>query len=133
MIRRPPRSTLFPYTTLFRPELLRHAPQARPCRRPQRADPAPQLRCGRRPGQPDQDDQTTDVRPRSFDLLRKRVLLATRHPSPSPSFRRGCVNHLPCLATVGACPTAHAATTTCSPTASCPQPQRLVHYGQLPT
>src|SRR3712207_8749490 len=35
MIRRPPRSTLFPYTTLFRSELLRGAPvevaRVRPC------------------------------------------------------------------------------------------------------
>src|SRR2546421_1960781 len=39
MIRRPPRSTLFPYTTLFRSDvdLLHHAAQQ--CRRLQRAEP----------------------------------------------------------------------------------------------
>src|SRR5438874_10653206 len=43
MIRRPPRSTLFPYTTLFRSDRLRHArPQEHRGRR--RADPARQLR-----------------------------------------------------------------------------------------
>src|SRR5256885_2471121 len=31
MIRRPPRSTLFPYTTLFRSRLLPGAPIGRPC------------------------------------------------------------------------------------------------------
>src|SRR2546430_13547740 len=41
MIRRPPRSTLFPYTTLFRSDLLRRVPGAGPQpRRPQAAGPA---------------------------------------------------------------------------------------------
>src|SRR5437016_9174526 len=31
MIRRPPRSTLFPYTTLFRSHRLCHPPRQRPC------------------------------------------------------------------------------------------------------
>src|SRR5256885_5366427 len=40
MIRRPPRSTLFPYTTLFRSPRLREPPALRgPCCRPARAAP----------------------------------------------------------------------------------------------
>src|SRR6266571_6161675 len=39
MIRRPPRSTLFPYTTLFRPR--------RPCDRRGRPDPGARIRHGR--------------------------------------------------------------------------------------
>src|SRR3712207_8239283 len=34
MIRRPPRSTLFPYTTLFRSPVIRRKPWIRPIRRP---------------------------------------------------------------------------------------------------
>src|SRR2546429_1621289 len=52
MIRRPPRSTLFPYTTLFRSQSLR--PARRGARRDdQRADadgrPGPHRLCGQRP------------------------------------------------------------------------------------
>src|SRR5438034_9620275 len=36
MIRRPPRSTLFPYTTLFRSESARHPPSLYLCRRARR-------------------------------------------------------------------------------------------------
>src|SRR5215217_9171999 len=43
MIRRPPRSTLFPYTTLFRPR----ARQSRPPRRDPPAHPAPAGTAGR--------------------------------------------------------------------------------------
>src|SRR2546430_10035713 len=38
MIRRPPRSTLFPYTTLFRSDAIRFGPVLRPARRRARGD-----------------------------------------------------------------------------------------------
>src|SRR2546426_10528046 len=42
MIRRPPRSTLFPYTTLFRSGRRASSPLTRsPCRRPRRRRPPP--------------------------------------------------------------------------------------------
>src|SRR2546430_7046021 len=47
MIRRPPRSTLFPYTTLFRSVFQRHARgRDRPPRAPRRAPRPPGLRAG---------------------------------------------------------------------------------------
>src|SRR3712207_9321100 len=49
MIRRPPRSTLFPYTTLFRSPVLRAAEVVRPLSRRGVGDAA---REGRRPGGP---------------------------------------------------------------------------------
>src|SRR5687768_17894130 len=48
MIRRPPRSTLFPYTTLFRPPLRRVARPAPPHCAVQRASPRPPPRGRRR-------------------------------------------------------------------------------------
>src|SRR3712207_7492633 len=60
MIRRPPRSTLFPYTTLFRSEIFRHHPDAAPCRHPQvaRDRPLAELRrdVDRAVAQPHDDD-----------------------------------------------------------------------------
>src|SRR5690606_42121668 len=57
LIRRPPRSTLFPYTTLFRSHLRRRAPghpprrdRRRPRRRGAGAGPAPARQPARRPG-----------------------------------------------------------------------------------
>src|SRR5947199_7893346 len=45
MIRRPPRSTLFPYTTLFRSDRGLHAPGPK---RPSRPSPRPELRADRK-------------------------------------------------------------------------------------
>src|SRR5205807_4001957 len=50
MIRRPPRSTLFPYTTLFRSPLVGHRRDARA---------APRWRCRRRGGRARQDRKST--------------------------------------------------------------------------
>src|SRR2546422_8439946 len=48
MIRRPPRSTLFPYTTLFRSTPSGPWPQARSTRGPSRATKVGAASCGRR-------------------------------------------------------------------------------------
>src|SRR5947209_15698315 len=45
MIRRPPRSTLFPYTTLFRSGILPAAPQSRDRNEHRRFGTVPALRC----------------------------------------------------------------------------------------
>ena len=60
-----------------RTALLRQRHPPRPARRHQRAHPALQLRRRRGQRQPDQDDQTTDVRPR-----RLRPAPQARHPAP---------------------------------------------------
>src|SRR5690349_22131836 len=49
MIRRPPRSTLFPYTTLFRSARLGHRDIIPPRREPRGGRPARPVRPGRRP------------------------------------------------------------------------------------
>src|SRR5256885_11165954 len=66
MIRRPPRSTLFPYTTLFRSRLahhLAHDPAAPPAERLQRAelpDPARHRRHGQHAGHAERRHQHRD-------------------------------------------------------------------------
>src|SRR6266550_7054500 len=58
MIRRPPRSTLFPYTTLFRSR----APRCRggtPHPSPSRGSPGPRPRAGIRPPAPARDRKST--------------------------------------------------------------------------
>src|SRR2546426_3178397 len=65
MIRRPPRSTLFPYTTLFRSHQLRH-PVARDVRRIQPfqhedTGPAGSLRPVRHPAQPRSEEHTSEL------------------------------------------------------------------------
>src|SRR3989454_1510941 len=74
MIRRPPRSTLFPYTTLFRSELRRRAPDSEEAHDPVRA---PVERVGERPGDPRKQDQ----RPRdpATRLDRKSTRLNSSH------------------------------------------------------
>jgi hypothetical protein len=61
-----------------RTALLRHRDPPGPGRRHRRAHPALQLRLHRRQRQPDQSDQTTDVRPRQ-----PRPPAQTRHPPPT--------------------------------------------------
>src|SRR3712207_8558164 len=77
MIRRPPRSTLFPYTTLFRsmasPALARdRAPRARPRRRGPRR-PAPPLPCGgrgRRRPRARSEEHTSELQSRQYLVCR---------------------------------------------------------------
>src|SRR3712207_8951974 len=64
MIRRPPRSTLFPYTTLFRSRADPHAVRRRR-RSPDRARPGPpgrQEQLLRRPRQPAVDHERSELR-----------------------------------------------------------------------
>src|SRR2546430_11438450 len=90
MIRRPPRSTLFPYTTLFRSDAARPTP---PARRPHRRDAARQPAAGgpaRVPG-------STDVPPSSSQRragvarLRAARGFPLRTPHPSQSLLHGGV------------------------------------------
>src|SRR5258708_8181902 len=76
MIRRPPRSTLFPYTTLFR-SLLGPAPaRLRPARR-------------RLPGPEDDRSEEHTSELQSPDHLVCRLLLEKKKNSPSPTRSRG--------------------------------------------
>src|SRR3712207_7450898 len=77
MIRRPPRSTLFPYTTLFRSDGLR---RRRPCGRvPRRCGASP--RTGRSPRQgrtpaPRSEEHTSELQSRQYLVCR--LLLAKK-------------------------------------------------------
>src|SRR5256885_11394329 len=73
MIRRPPRSTLFPYTTLFRSKFLRDGLLARVAGRPLLDHPAPALPLGGVPGE------------RSARLARRR---AAQDPRQGPLDRK---------------------------------------------
>src|SRR3712207_7804785 len=98
MIRRPPRSTLFPSTTLFRSERPRRYPHGRrkahPTRRPGRErDPARVLLLRRRcPGLPPQgirgvyrsEEHTSELQSRQY-LVCRLLLEKKKHTLPSPS------------------------------------------------
>src|SRR3712207_7348786 len=76
MIRRPPRSTLFPYTTLFRSRRRRMTPR----RQPARPDPAlrrveVERRRGRGVARPRQDRKSTRLELQSRQYLVCRLLL----------------------------------------------------------
>src|SRR3712207_7587644 len=69
MIRRPPRSTLFPYTTLFRSGLPDED------RRGRRRDPRPLLRCSpdrrrRRPDRVRSEEHTSELQSRQYLVCR---------------------------------------------------------------
>src|SRR3712207_7701143 len=84
MIRRPPRSTLFPYTTLFRSGLLQAAravPRAGVRRRrlPRRPEPQGRLRArGVR-----SEEHTSELQSRQY-LVCRLLLEKKKLPSPSP-------------------------------------------------
>src|SRR2546427_9535991 len=63
MIRRPPRSTLFPYTTLFRSKTLRDDDPARTAH-PQ-DDDDPHARPGARPAEPRSEEHTSELQSQS--------------------------------------------------------------------
>src|SRR5207249_7622403 len=65
MIRRPPRSTLFPYTTLFRSRPRRRRERSPPC--PARRGPRPRARAGR------SEEHTSELQSR-FDLVCRLLL-----------------------------------------------------------
>src|SRR5258708_29555450 len=82
MIRRPPRSTLFPYTTLFRSICLPSAPSCSPppglkSTRPPKSEPL----TGKR-----SEEHTSELQ--SPDHLVCRLLLEKKNPPPSPPNRR---------------------------------------------
>src|SRR5256885_9301003 len=61
MIRRPPRSTLFPYTTLFRSIRPAHGRRGQPAHRTQRAEPVPGRRRGSAAVLPDAADVPVEL------------------------------------------------------------------------
>src|SRR2546426_7483911 len=81
MIRRPPRSTLFPYTTLFRSQRVRlHGIGRHGIRQPERPDPRPPEAREMRPATqhfPDVASQAAQVRPTTQD--RKSTRLNSSH------------------------------------------------------
>src|SRR3712207_6906455 len=75
MIRRPPRSTLFPYTALFRSEILLHPLVRNLAGRPHgvgeevgRAVPGPDYRAGR--GGPRSEEHTSELQSRQYLVCR---------------------------------------------------------------
>src|SRR3712207_7701434 len=103
MIRRPPRSTLFPYTTLFRSVAAADGPRARPAPRHRRGSdrplrrPAPRFgprgrpygpdrlpRAGAlRPGEVRSEEHTSELQSRQYLVCR--LLLEKKKPFPSTS------------------------------------------------
>ena len=79
---------------------LRHRPAQGPRRGHRRTDPALELRRRRRPGQPHQDDQTSDVRPRQ--------IRPTPHPHPRPHLTSTIIDHRKCARASFHCPLARA-------------------------
>src|SRR5438132_10910159 len=75
MIRRPPRSTLFPYTTLFRSQPQLHALGSRPCR----IAVGKSIRAGRRPQRLRSEEHTSELQSHS-DLV-CRLLLEKKNPA----------------------------------------------------
>src|SRR3712207_8709807 len=77
MIRRPPRSTLFPYTTLFRSPPPRRARRSRLRRSPASRDALPQARCTRRSRAPTpprtssrSEEHTSELQSRQYLVCR---------------------------------------------------------------
>src|SRR3712207_8770128 len=87
MIRRPPRSTLFPYTTLFRSALLHPRRQ----RRPGAADRGPAARGGRAagparrgPGAARSEEHTSELQSRQY-LVCRLLLEKKKHTQTAPT------------------------------------------------
>src|SRR3712207_7687323 len=72
MIRRPPRSTLFPYTTLFRSSArgIRSRTPRRPCRRRARRRPGGLPTRARRPGRRRSEEHTSELQSRQYLVCR---------------------------------------------------------------
>src|SRR2546427_2331630 len=91
MIRRPPRSTLFPYTTLFRSALPKLRKGARPRRRWHLA-PLPRGSCWKRGGPVHEGDASLGFRParggRGGRPELRRSLAARHHPRGGPAAGR---------------------------------------------
>src|ERR1039457_7394568 len=96
MIRRPPRSTLFPYTTLFRSRLQRPAP------RPGRRSPPPPPRTGQIPHPLRSEEHTSELQsPCNLEchlLLEKKRCSIERKPALNPLSRQQSGPDRDCLA-----------------------------------
>src|SRR2546430_6938982 len=87
MIRRPPRSTLFPYTTLFRSRRLHRARHGAPGRLRMRADACEKLR--RRPRTSRSEEHTSELQSQSnlvCRLLLEKKKLANIHTDQEPDY-----------------------------------------------
>src|SRR3712207_7615419 len=70
MIRRPPRSTLFPYTTLFRSPPVPDAVKERPCRARDRAGRLPRGLIGAGKGAARSEEHTSELQSRQYLVCR---------------------------------------------------------------
>src|SRR5947209_10881918 len=94
MIRRPPRSTLFPYTTLFRSDLNASPPRPIPrqravlAARPHHCEPAAHLEsaCGFR-----SEEHTSELQSRQYLVCR--LLLEKKKKDVTATVRRLCEHH----------------------------------------
>src|SRR3712207_7954819 len=97
MIRRPPRSTLFPYTTLFRSSRIR--PTGRRARTRPAPPPRPRPRLRLRPPRPRSEEHTSELQSRQYLVCR--LLLEKKknlHLLPAPSLRTTAYfNYLPII------------------------------------
>src|SRR3712207_7472792 len=102
MIRRPPRSTLFPYTTLFRSRLGPHGPDRRAERPAGAARGGPRLPPRRRQHPPERhgrsEEHTSELQSRQYLvcrlLLEKKKIQSTNH---TPLMFTLCVSYLTIL------------------------------------
>src|SRR3712207_7888710 len=99
MIRRPPRSTLFPYTTLFRSDGDRHPARCQPCSRPEEACRDGKLQQAReedqRPAR--SEEHTSELQSRQYLVCR--LLLEKNRLALPPSTLTAsyCSAGLPCI------------------------------------
>src|SRR3712207_8162217 len=83
MIRRPPRSTLFPYTTLFRSDDVEDRPQARQGARGEGGGPLPRQHARRLPRVIHRPARLRSLRRRAHDRDRKSTRLNSSHANIS--------------------------------------------------
>src|SRR2546429_2787786 len=88
MIRRPPRSTLFPYTTLFRsPETRSHLPRPR-CPLPAHRQPAARVHHPHPGGSDRSEEHTSELQSRLHLVCRLLLEKKKNHTAHQPSSKR---------------------------------------------
>src|SRR5258708_28622814 len=88
MIRRPPRSTLFPYTTLFRSSAPTRGRRAAHCGRPEVREPGPHSERAENRAQCRSEEHTSELQ--SPDHLVCRLLLEKKNERESAGNRHQC-------------------------------------------
>src|SRR3712207_7341845 len=98
MIRRPPRSTLFPYTTLFRSSPAPTSSRRSPVRRSSSRSSAARCRTTRSrasPTSPRSEEHTSELQSRQYLVCRLLLEKKKNHPPHSPRSLLLCPLHAP--------------------------------------